>query len=100
MGLNQRIAQNTAKQSLREDALLKMYKDDKKFRADKLIESWARVPEVGAGLKTMPVGVARNTAINLDRQYNFMSSLKESQVATALNNFTPENMLRLVRLNK
>lgn len=47
----------------------------------------------------MPVGVARNTAINLDRQYNFMSNLKESQMATALNNFTPENMLRLVRLN-
>jgi hypothetical protein len=47
----------------------------------------------------MPVGVARNTAINLDRQYNFMSNLKESQMATALNNFTPENMLRLVRLS-
>lgn len=28
-----------------------------------------------------------------------MSNLKESQMATALNNFTPENMLRLVRLN-
>ena len=67
--------------------------------ADKLIEAWARIPEVGEGLKTMPVGIARNTAINLDRQYNFMSNLKESQMATALNNFTPENMLRLVRLS-
>lgn len=47
----------------------------------------------------MPVGIARNTAINLDRQYNFMSNLKESQMSTALNNFTPENMLRLVRLS-
>lgn len=27
-----------------------------------------------------------------------MSNLKESQMAAALNNFTPENMLRLVRL--
>lgn len=47
----------------------------------------------------MPVGIARNTAINLDRQYNFMSNLKESQMSSALNNFTPENMLRLVRLS-
>lgn len=46
----------------------------------------------------MPIDTARNTAINLDRQYTWMSNLKESQMATALNNFTPENMLRLVRL--
>lgn len=62
------------------------------------IESWSRIPEVGAGLKQMPIDTARNTAINLDRQYTWMSNLKESQMATALNNFTPENMLRLVRL--
>lgn len=84
--------------SRREAAVAKMYKDDKNFRADKLIEAWSRIPEVGEGLKTMPVNIARNTAINLDRQYAFMSSLKEAQMSSALNNFTPENMLRLVRL--
>ena len=83
----------------RAEAVAKMYKDDKNFRADKLIEAWSRIPEVGEGLKKMPVGIARNTAINLDRQYNFMSNLKESQMSAALNNFTPENMLRLVRLS-
>ena len=98
MGMNSKMsAQTTANK--RADAVAKMYKDDKNFRADKLIEAWSRIPEVGEGLKSMPVGIARNTAINLDRQYNFMSNLKESQMATALNNFTPENMLRLVRLS-
>lgn len=75
---------------LREDAILQMYKDDKKFRADKLIEAWARIPEIGAGLKKMPIETARNTAINLDREYSFIKCLKESQVSTALNNFTPK----------
>ena len=98
MGMNSKMSAQAAANK-RADAVAKMYKDDKNFRADKLIEAWSRIPEVGEGLKSMPVGVARNTAINLDRQYNFMSNLKESQMATALNNFTPENMLRLVRLS-
>lgn len=55
------------KQGLREKALMKMYKDDRNFRADKLIEAWSRIPEVGDGLKAMPIDTARNTAINLDR---------------------------------
>lgn len=97
MGMNSKMGAQNA--NARAEAVQKMYKDDRNFRADKLIEAWSRIPEVGEGLKTMPVGVARNTAINLDRQYNFMSNLKESQMATALNNFTPENMLRLVRLS-
>jgi len=98
MGMNSKMSAQAAANK-RADAVAKMYKDDKNFRADKLIEAWSRIPEVGEGLKSMPVGIARNTAINLDRQYNFMSNLKESQMATALNNFTPENMLRLVRLS-
>ena len=103
MGMNEKFnsARGTAAENkkLREDAILQMYKDDKKFRADKLIESWSRIPEIGAGLKKMPIDIARNTAINLDREYSFIKGLKESQVSTALNNFTPENMLRLVRLS-
>lgn len=97
MSMQEKI-NGTSDAKLRESAMLKMYKNDKNFRADKLIEAWSEVPEIGAGLKDMPLGTARNTAINLDRQYNWMNSLKESQMSTALNNFTPENMLRLVRL--
>jgi hypothetical protein len=46
----------------------------------------------------MDISTARNIAINLDRETAFMQGLRESQLATALNDFTPENMLRLVRL--
>jgi hypothetical protein len=77
---------------------MQIYKSDKNFRADRLIEAWSRIPEIGAGLKEMDISTARNVAINLDRQTAFMQNLRESQVATALNDFTPENMLRLVRL--
>ena len=96
MGMNEKF--NSARgnaasnRKLREDAILQMYKDDKKFRADKLIEAWSRIPEIGAGLKKMPIETARNTAINLDREYSFIKGLKESQVSTALNNFTPKTL--------
>jgi hypothetical protein len=98
MSLRQRIAQNEADARIRENAKMQLYKEDKSFRADRLIEAWSRVPEIGAGLKQMPISDARNVAINLDRQTAFMQGLRESQLATALNDFTPENMLRLVRL--
>lgn len=75
-----------------------LYKNERSYRADRLIEAWSKVPEVGAGLKTLPLVEARNVAINLDRQASFMGRLNEAQTSAALNGFTPENMLRLVRL--
>jgi len=98
MSLKERVAQKEADARLRENATMQIYKQDKAFRADRLIEAWSRVPEIGAGLKEMPIADARNVAINLDRQTAYMQGLRESQLATALNDFTPENMLRLVRL--
>jgi len=98
MSLKERIAQKETDNRLRESAAMQLYKEDKKFRADRLVEAWSRIPEIGAGLKQMPISDARNVAINLDRQTAFMQGLRESQLATALNDFTPENMLRLVRL--
>jgi len=98
MSLKERIAQSDADARLKDTAAMQLYKEDKKFRADRLIEAWSRIPEIGAGLKQMPINDARNVAINLDRQTAFMQGLRESQLSTALNDFTPENMLRLVRL--
>jgi len=83
---------------LREQTAFELYKSDRNYRADRLVNAWSKVPEIGAGIKKLPLTEARNVAINLDRQLNFMQNLKESQMATALNDFTPENMLRLVRL--
>jgi hypothetical protein len=69
MSLKERIAQKEADARLRENATMQIYKEDKKFRADRLVEAWSRIPEIGAGLKSMPINDARNVAINLDR-YN------------------------------
>jgi hypothetical protein len=98
MSLKERVQQMETNSRLKENAAMQIYKSDKNFRADRLIEAWSRIPEIGAGLKEMDISTARNIAINLDRQTAFMQSLRESQLATALNDFTPENMLRLVRL--
>jgi len=89
---------NAANARLREQTAFELYKSDRNFRADRLVNAWSKVPEIGVGLKKLPLTEARNVAINLDRQLNFMQNLKESQLSTALNDFTPENMLRLVRL--
>lgn len=99
MSLATRMQERAKNQKIKEAQTIKLYRDDKNFRADQLIDAWSQVPEIGSGLKGMPLTEARNVAIMLDRQTNFMQSLKESQLATALNDFTPENMLRLVRLS-
>lgn len=98
MSLKDKLQMKEQDARLREAAQLQLYKNDKNFRADRLIAAWSKVPEIGAGLRQMPLQEARNVAINLDRQTNFMQNLRESQLATALNDFSPENMLRLVRL--
>lgn len=98
MSLAQRMQVKEQENKLREANVMRLYRDDKAFRADQLIDAWSQIPEIGAGLKNMPLTEARNVAINLDRQTAFMRNLKESQLSSALNDFTPENMLRLVRL--
>lgn len=45
MGMNSKMSAQAAVNK-RADAVAKMYKDDKNFRADKLIEAWSRIPEV------------------------------------------------------
>ena len=99
MSLATKLAQRKNEATLRENIKSKLYKEERSYRGDKLIEAWSRVPEIGAGLADLPIVDARNTAINLDRQAAFMGRLTESQLSTALNGFTPENMLRIVRLS-
>jgi len=98
MGLQSRMTEKKNQEQVKEAVRTKLYKNERTYRADKLVEAWSRIPEVGAGLKQLPLTEARNVAINLDRQAAYMSKLNEAQMSHAFNNFTPENMLRLVRL--
>jgi len=98
MSLKDKMKLQETQDRQRESAAMDLYKNDRNFRADRLIAAWSKVPEIGVGLKKLPLQEARNVAVNLDRQTSWMQSLRESQLAQALNDFTPENMLRLVRL--
>lgn len=71
---------------------------ERAYRADKLVEKWARVPEIGSGLKAMTPARARNLAIMLEKQARHINSLTEAQYSSAFA-ATPENMIRLVRLS-
>jgi hypothetical protein len=77
----------------------KFAREERDYRADKLVEKWSRVPEVGKGIKQMPVSTARNLAILLENQVKTMSKMNEAQLSQSFYGYTPENMLRIVRLS-
>ena len=84
--------------ALREATRKHLARTEREFRGAKFVESWSRIPKIGAGLTQLPEAVARNTAINLQTQAASMSKMTEAQLSTSFQGFTPENMLRLVRL--
>ena len=48
MSLKERVAQKEADARLKENAAMQLYKEDKKFRADRLVEAWSRIPEINS----------------------------------------------------
>ena len=93
MGIRQRMTEDALK--LDESTIEAL--NEKSARADRLVEKWARVPEIGSGLRAMDGRKARNLAIMLEKQARHMSRLSEAQYSSAFA-ATPENMIRLVRL--
>lgn len=77
----------------------KIFKENERsFRLKKRVDYWSQIPEIGAGFANLDEATQYNLACNLDNQAGHMSRLSENQVSTSFNGFTPENMLRLVRL--
>ena len=74
-------------------------REEREYRADKLVEKWSKVPELGNGIKQMPVNTARNLAILLENQTRNMKKFDEAQLSNNFFGHTPENMLRIVRLS-
>lgn len=77
----------------------KLFREEKNYRSDRLVEKWSGVAEVGKGIKNMDVNKARNLAILLENQTRAMSRMSEAQLSSAFGDFKPENMLRLIRLS-
>lgn len=80
----------------REDRL---FREEREFRADKLVEKWSRVKEIGRGIPELPTQTARNLAILLENQASRMKRMTEAQLSNSFFGYTPENMLRLIRLS-
>lgn len=89
MGIKSRMVNRTPRQSSHEDLMEKFYRDEKDYRADRLVEKWSRVPDVGKGIESMPARSARNLAIYLENQARGMSRMTETQLSS---NFFGLNM--------
>ena len=62
----------------------KLAREERAYRADRLVEKWSKVPEIGKGIKSMGATTARNLAILLENQTRTMSRMNEAQLS---NNF-------------
>ena len=97
MGIRSRI--DSPKKNTKSLLQEKNYQKERNYRADRLVEKWSGVAEIGKGITAMPTEKARNLAILLENQLNVMSKLNEAQLSNTFYGYTPENMLRIVRLS-
>ena len=100
MGIRTRMSSRPARvREERENLTEKLFREERNFRADRLVEKWSNIPEIGVGMQEMEPRAARNLAILLENQTRQMSHMTEAAIASNFNGQTPENMLRLVRLS-
>lgn len=92
------VVRNTQAQK-RNPMAEKLYRSEKPYRQDKLVEKWSNVPELGEGITKMHTDTARNLSQLLENQLKYMSRLNEAQLSSEFYGFTPENMLRIIRLS-
>lgn len=94
MGIKNKMVNPSVKMS--ESIEDKLYREERNYRADRLVEKWSRIPEVGAGIGRMPTDVARNLGILLENQSRAMARLTEAQLSGMFAGQSPENMLNVV----
>ena len=102
MGIKTRMSSRSMRsprQDRMENLTEKLLREERAFRADRLVEKWSNIPEIGVGIQDMEPRAARNLAILLENQTRQMSHMTEAAIASNFNGTTPENMLRLVRLS-
>lgn len=101
MGIKTRIRNTQPTKDTQKDVLSfeESLFDERDYRADRLVEKWSKVPEIGKGIKNMPVNTARNLAILLENQARSMRKMNEAQMSSNFYGQTPENMLRIIRLS-
>lgn len=68
------------------------------YKLNERVKFWSGVPGIGDKMGNFDEATQRNLACYLDNQAAHMSRLTETQISSSFSGFTPENMLRLVRL--
>lgn len=97
MSLSQRMNAADANEKKQLDEALT--RSDRNYRLAKRIDIWKSMPGIGKDMDKFDEATQRNLACNLDNQAAVLNRLSETQTADAFQGFTPENMLRLVRLS-
>lgn len=90
MGIRNRINENVPVRRASNALTEKLFREERNYRNDRLVEKWSGVKEIGKGIKDMDVNVARNLAILLENQTRAMSKMSEAQLSTAFGDFKPK----------
>lgn len=80
MGIKTHIS--SVKKNNGESLSEKLYREERNYRADRLVEKWARVPEIGKGIKDLSASTARNLSILLENQTRQMKKMTEAQISS------------------
>lgn len=99
MALKEQMQNAKQNAAMREAVGKKLFANDRKYRMAKALAAWKTVPEIGEGLEKYDESTQENTAMYLSQQMHHMKRMTESVFSQNFQSFSPENMLRLVRLN-
>ena len=92
MGIRTRMASRPSRvREERENLTEKLFREERNFRADRLVEKWSNIPEIGVGMQEMEPRAARNLAILLENQTRQMSHMTEAAIASNFNGQTPRH---------
>lgn len=87
MGIKTRI--QTPVKNTKDILTEKLFREERDYRTDRLVEKWSAVPEIGKGIQDMESSTARNLAVLLENQTRAMSRMTEAQLSSTFNGYSP-----------
>ncbi len=92
MGIRTRMTSRPSRvREDRENLTEKLFREERDYRADRLVEKWSNIPEIGVGIQEMEPRAARNLAILLENQTRQMKHMTEAAIASNFNGQTPRH---------
>ena len=84
MGIKNRIS-STPVNNVMDSVQESLYRQERDYRTDRLVEKWSNIPEIGKGIQEMPQTKARNLAVLLENEARVMSRMTEAQLSSTFN---------------